>query len=157
MPRRVQSFTITSELGGSREDVWRAVTSFDGIAAEMGPWLRMSAPRGVRAIGDVEIRPGERLFRSWILLFGVVPIDFSELTLVSIEEGRGFVEESPMGTMRRWRHERTLEDGQSSELTIVTDRLTFEPRAFGSIVGAIVRRFFAHRHAMLRRRFPRPA
>ena len=53
------------------------------------------------------MRLGERLFRSWILLFGVLPIDYDDITLVSIEPGRGFHERSSMLSMRVWEHERT--------------------------------------------------
>jgi len=149
----IRHLELVARLRAPREEVWRAVTSFDGIAEEMGPWLKMTAPRRVRSLADLDVRPGERLFRSWILLFGRVPIDFSNLTLVSIEEGRGFVEESPMGSMRRWRHARELEDGDAPGTTVLTDTLDFEPRFAAPIVAAIVGRFFAHRHAALARRF----
>ena len=52
---------------------------------------------------------GERIFRSWVLLFGVLPIDFDDLTLIALEHGRGFHERSRMLSMRVWEHERALE------------------------------------------------
>jgi len=74
----------------------------------------------------VPIEPGKPLFRSWILLFGIIPIDRSDLTLLRLEDGRGFVEQSPMLSMSLWRHVRTLEaDGETNA---VTDELTFRPR-----------------------------
>ncbi|TMB59565.1 MAG: hypothetical protein E6J56_00050 [Deltaproteobacteria bacterium] len=81
----------------------------EGISRELWPILRMTAPRGVKSIGDVPIEPGNPLFRSWILLFGLIPIDRSDLTLLSLDVGQRFVEQSPMLSMSLWRHVRTLE------------------------------------------------
>ena len=66
---------------------------------------------------------GERIFRSWVLLFGVLPIDYDDLTLIALEPGRGFHERSRMLSMRVWEHERTLEpDGEGG--CRVRDRLS---------------------------------
>lgn len=121
----------------------------DGIAREMAPYLRMSAPLGVTDLTSLDPEPGKRLFRSWIKLFGVLPVDYSDLTLVSMEEGVGFVEQSPMGTMRLWRHERRITpDGEGC---VLSDVLTFEPRLAGWLTVRIVRALFGHRHRMLRK------
>ena len=130
--------------------VWDRVASLDGINHELRPWMRMTAPRGVETLDPAEIRMGERLFRSWILLFGVIPFDYDDLTLVRLEPGEGFLERSKMLSQRVWEHERTLEpvDGGCR----VTDRLRFEPRVPGSgaLARALVARIFRHRHRRLR-------
>src|SRR5438067_106868 len=100
--------TFRSELSAPRDRVWAWVTSMEGISRELWPILRMTAPRGVKSIGDVPIEPGNPLFRSWILLFGIIPIDRSDLTLLSLDVGKRFVEQSPMLSMSLWRHVRTL-------------------------------------------------
>jgi len=141
--------TFRSELAAPPERVWEWMTSFDGISRELSPILRMTAPRDVRTIGDARIEPGRPLFRSWVLLFGVLPIDRSDLTLLRLDPGRGFVEESPMLSMRLWRHERWLEAGVGG--TVLTDRLTFRPRLAAPLVVWFIGRVFAHRHAVLRR------
>src|SRR5262245_13205700 len=125
---RVQ-LTFRSELNAPPDRVWAWAASVEGISRELGPILKMTTPRGVRSIEDVAIEPGKPLFRSWVFLFNVLPIDRSDLTLLEITPGRGFVEESPMLSMRLWRHERTLVPAGSG--TILTDTLTFEPR-FGT-------------------------
>jgi ligand-binding SRPBCC domain-containing protein len=96
---------------------------------------------------------GERLFRSWVLLFGVLPIDYDDLTLVAIEPGRGFQERSRMLSMRVWEHDRTLTpDGTGC---VVRDELRLEPRlpGMGPLLEWVVRALFRHRHRRLRRRF----
>ena len=143
------TLTFESTLAASPGVVWDWITSFDGISREMMPLLRMSAPAGVRDIASVPFTPGVPMFRSWIRLGGVLPIDFSDLTLVSLTPGEGFVEQSHMGSMRSWRHERRITPLASGCRLI--DVLTFEPRFGGRLAVAIVRRFFTHRHDMLRK------
>jgi hypothetical protein len=115
----------------------------------MAPYLKMSTPPGVVSLTSMSIVPGTRLFRSWIKLFGVIPVDYSDLTLVSLDAGKGFVEQSPMGTMRSWQHERRIEP--LARGSMLTDTLVFEPRVFDPLFRYIVRAFFTHRHRMLQR------
>lgn len=145
------SLEFSTHVAASPAEAWSWMTSFDGIAREMAPYMHMSAPKGVATLGDVKFMPGQRLFRSWITLFGIVPFDYSDLTLLSLEEGKGFVEQSPMGSMRLWRHERRITplDGDTKGCTI-TDTLSFEPRFAAGISRRIVRAFFAHRHRQLK-------
>ena len=138
-----------SRLSAPPAEVWQWITSFRGIATEMRPLLRMSTPRGTQRLTDFAVVPGQPLFRSWILLFGVLPVDWSELTLLEIDPGRGFVEASPMGSMRSWRHERRIEP--AADGCAIIDRLSFEPRFAVRLVTWFVRRFFSYRHAVLRK------
>ena len=149
MPEVVES----SVVGASPEAVWRRVSSFEGVNDELRPVLRMTAPRHLRALDPAEVPLGERLFRSWVLLFGVLPFDYDDLTLVRIDPGRGFLERSKMLSQRLWEHERTLQPAAGG--CRVTDRLRFEPRVpgTGALSAAFVRRVFRHRHRRLRRRF----
>ncbi len=140
---------FTTHIAASPSTVWDWMTSFDGISKEMAPYLQMSAPRGVGNLQSVGFQPGKPMFRSWIRLFGLIPFDYSDLTLLSLEEGVGFVEHSPMGSMRSWRHVRHLTPRGSG--CVLTDELTFEPRIAGWLSYRIVRAFFNHRHRMLER------
>jgi hypothetical protein len=149
----VISLQFESKLSSSRGRVWEWITSLEGISAEMWPWLRMTAPKHVRNIADLEMKPGTRLFRSYVFLFGILPIDYSDLTLLEFDPGRGFVEESPMGSMKLWRHERRVVDCPAdSSAVLLVDRLTFQPRWAESLVGWFIRRVFEHRHKVLRER-----
>src|SRR6185503_11303207 len=89
------------------------------------------------------------LFRCWVLLLGILPIDYDDLTLVRVEPGRGFLESSTMLSQRRWRHERLLEAVAGG--CRVTDRIEFEPRVPVPVpvFGAVFRFFFRHRHRRL--------
>lgn len=140
-----------SKLKVPRAEVWNWITSVHGISTELRPLMRMSAPRDVRSLKELKIQPGRPLFRSQIYLFGVLPVDYSYLTLLELREGVGFIEQSPMGSMRLWRHERKIEDAEHG--CVLTDTLTFEPRFFARLSRRIVERLFTHRHAVLRRHF----
>jgi ligand-binding SRPBCC domain-containing protein len=122
------------------------------------PLMRMTAPANVDALRPEDIVPGQRLFRSWVLLFGVIPFDYDDITIERIEPGRGFHERSKMLSQRVWEHERWLEP--EGEGCLVTDRLHFEPRLGlpGTWLQPLIRAIFRHRHRRLRKYFGgRPA
>jgi ligand-binding SRPBCC domain-containing protein len=141
--------TFRSQLRAPRDQIWRWIVSVEGISRELWPVLKMTIPAHIKSIADVQIMPGQPLFRSWVLLFGVLPIDRSDLTLLHLERGRGFVEQSPMISMALWRHERTLEESDGS--TILIDHLTFQPRLAKTLTRWFIRTVFTHRHNVLRR------
>lgn len=138
-----------SRLTASPAEVWQWITSLHGIATEMRPVLRLAVPRGMQRLDAGAVVPGKPLFPCWLLLFGVIPVDRMELTLTEMDEGRGFVEVSGLRSMRAWRHERRIEPGAHG--CAIIDRLTFEPRHAPALTRWFVRRFFAHRHAVLRK------
>lgn len=144
----MKTFEISSTVSASPVEAWRWITSVKGISTELAPVIRMSVPRGVTALSDLPIQPGKPLFRSIIYLFGVLPADYSNLTLLELNEGVGFVEQSPMGSMRLWRHERTIQPLTSG--CRITDSLTFEPRIAATISSWVVKKLFRHRHQVLR-------
>ncbi|MDH4482213.1 MAG: hypothetical protein QE279_05835 [Rhodoferax sp.] len=142
-----KSLSFETEVSATPEAAWVWITSFDGISKEMSPLVHMSAPKGVKDLSSVTFESGVPMFRSWITLFGVLPIDYSNLTLLTLNPGFGFVEQSPMGSMKLWRHERqivALDAGCK-----ITDTLTFEPRFAGRLISGIVEVLFTHRHKML--------
>lgn len=140
---------FSTQLGVPCSRAWRWITSFDDFSKEMAPYMRMSKPEGLKTLADVEFVPGQRLLRSRIYLFGFIPVDYSDLTLIRVEEGVGFVEQSPMGSMRLWRHERRIIP--TGETCMITDILNFEPAFLGPVVYRLVRLFFIHRHRQLKK------
>jgi len=152
----VQTIEIVaaSELGAPPQAVWERVTTIAGINHELGPWMRMTAPRGLEL--SVEAVPlGQTWFRSWVLLLGVLPFDYDELCIERLDPPSGFLERSRMLSAPRWEHERTLEPLRDDR-TRVTDRVAFVPRlaSAGRVHRATIAAIFRHRHRRLRAAFP---
>jgi ligand-binding SRPBCC domain-containing protein len=145
----------SSTVPAPAEAVWERAVSPDGINHELRPLLRMTMPRELRGKAIDEVEVGVPLGRAWILLFGVIPVDYDDLSLAELEPGRRFLERSSLASMRRWQHERIVEP--AGDGCLVIDRLAFElrrPLAWlpGShrLAAATVSRLFARRHRRLR-------
>jgi hypothetical protein len=119
----------------------------------MRPFLRMTLPPGVEQLNPESIEIGKPIGRSWILLFGLLPFDYDDVTLVRLEPGSGFLERSRMLSQRSWEHERTLEPAAGG--CFVTDRVRWQPRLGlpARPLRPIIAWFFRHRHKRLRRHF----
>lgn len=164
-PTRLQpsaEIVVSSHLAATPAEVWDRVTTPAGINDEMRPYLRMTLPPGVERLDPGSIELGKRIGRSWILLFGLLPFDYDDITLERLEPGRGFLERSRMLSQRSWEHERTLEAAPGG--CKVTDRVSWQPRLGlpARPLRPAIAWFFRHRHKRLRRRFgdgspPEPA
>jgi ligand-binding SRPBCC domain-containing protein len=168
--------TISSELAAPANELWQHAVSPQGVNRELRPLVRMTFPSGVEdlaaasgvlaaagmagdATGEASVAgvasvTGRRLFRSWILLGGVLPVDYDDVTFVELEPGRRFLERSPMFSQRLWQHERTVEATATG--CRVTDRVRFAPKlaVLGAVYAAIFRAAFRLRHRNLRRIWP---
>lgn len=138
-------------LAADAATVWARVTTPEGIAHELRPVLRMTVPPGLRGrtVEDLEPQLGRPLGKAWLLLLGVLPVEYDDMTVVALEPGRSFHERSRMLSLRRWEHERTVVPVGTG--CVVHDRLVFEPRL--AILAPVARRvvgaLFAHRHRRL--------
>jgi hypothetical protein len=150
-----REFQVTSVVPATPAAVWARVSTMAGVNAELMPIARMTHPAGLDRLDGADVPLGRRLFRSWVLLFGVLPVDWDDLTLLRVEPGRGFLESSTLLSQRRWTHERLLE--AVPEGCRVTDRVGFEPRlpVLAGVHAAIFHLVFRHRHRRLRRAFAR--
>ncbi len=142
-------FSLESLVTESPENAWAWITSLEGISKELSPYFRMTAPKGITSINDLTIVPGKPLFRSRVFLFCIIPIDYSELTLSEIRRGAGFIEQSPTGSMKLWRHERRIVPTDSG--CMIQDHVTFEPRWASPLVAWFMRIVFRHRHRVIHR------
>ena len=145
---------VSSYLEEEPDRVWERVATPEGINHELMPLMRMTIPDGLEAGIDPErIEVGTRVGRSWILLLGVLPVDYDDLTLAELDPGRGFLERSEMLSQRAWEHERRLvaRDGGC----VIADRVAWEPRLPipARWLRPVFRAVFRHRHARLRRWF----
>jgi ligand-binding SRPBCC domain-containing protein len=150
---RGHGFEFLSRLAAPASEVWAHATSMRGVNRELFPLARMTHPRELAVLDPALVPIGQRVFRSWILAAGIVPIDYDDLTFIELEPGRRFLERSPMLTQREWQHERVIEpsDGGST----LTDRVRFVPRVplLGPVFLAVFRLAFRLRHRNLRRIF----
>lgn len=146
------TFTLRTALGQPPAVVWARVSTFAGVNDELLPWLHMTVPRAARGRSLAQARGGERLGRSFVLLLGVLPVEWDDVTLESVTD-HGFVEASTMATQRAWRHERRISAAEGG--CVIEDRLTWEPRvpALGAVLRLVVPALFRHRHRRLVRRF----
>lgn len=152
----MRRLVVASELAAPPEAVWAHAVSPEGVNHELGPWLRMRFPPGASDLARVPT--GTPLGRCWILLGGLLPVEYDDLTLVEVEPGRRFLERSRLLSQRVWEHERCVEATPGGAL--LTDRLGFVPRlaGLGALHAVLFRAVFRWRHARLRRRFGgRPA
>jgi len=147
--------TFTTSVSAERESVWRSVSTMPGVNDELHPLVHMTSPKEHRALPH-EVTPGQVLFRSWIMLFGVLPVDRHALALESVDVGSGLVEASSSWLQRQWCHERTLADLPVGGCS-VRDRLVIEPRLHLAqpVVALVVKLLFEHRHRRLAKRFGR--
>ena len=145
------SFEISSVLAADVDAVWAHCSSMKGVSRELWPWVRMTYPDDRDSLVTEPFVPGQRLFRSTLLLFGIVPIDRTDLSLMELQPGRRFLERSPMATQRIWQHERLLEPVPAG--TRITDRLQWRGRFPGaSTTFAVAVPFlFKWRHRRLKR------
>lgn len=143
---------VRSCIAAPLDLVWSHVSGFEGVNDELAPVLRMSHPPGQDRLHE-GLPLGRPLFRSWLLLFGVLPVDYDLIGFAAIETGRGFAERSTMGSMKIWHHDRRLRPVTGG--VEITDRLAFSPRVAGTgaLAQAIVAVLFRHRHRRLARRF----
>ena len=145
-----------TELRSDAQAVWNTVITMTGIADEMRPLVRMTAPEGVNDLRETFNSDGRPMFTSRFLAFGKVPVGetrlcFSELSEDPSARQFGFVENSQMTGMRSWRHERLVVGNKAG--SEVTDRLSFEPLFAPGIAKLAVARFFRHRHNRLKEMF----
>ena len=147
------AFSITSTLRASAEELWSHASSFAGVNRELGPLVYMTYPPSMARLTPAAVPLGRRAFRSWILLLGLIPVDFDDVTLVELEPGRGFYEVSRVASVRQWRHRRTLIPVANG--CRLTDELAFAPlwSWAGPLQFWVFRGIFALRYRYLRRRF----
>ena len=121
----MHSVEQSSVLPASAAEIWERAITEQGINDELRPILRMTMPPGLRGktVDDVEV--GVPLGRSWILLGGLLPVDYDDLCLAELEPGRRFLERSRTLSFSVWEHERVVEP-EDSRTCRVTDRLRFE-------------------------------
>jgi hypothetical protein len=147
----VRSFTVASRLAAEPARVWASASTLAGVNRELWPLARMTAGDTGGSGGAIAVG---QLGRSWVLLFGVLPIDYDDLCIESLEEGGGFSERSVLGSASVWHHDRALSPLDGGGCAVV-DSVAFEPRvaALGGVQAFVFEAAFRWRHRRLRRLF----
>jgi ligand-binding SRPBCC domain-containing protein len=150
---RSYSFTCSTPVNAAAEQLWMHASTFAGINRELWPWVRMTCPAAIPRLTPETVPLGRRAFRSWILLFGLVPVEYDDFTLVELDPGRGFSEVSRLFSLREWHHRRSLTPIETG--CLLTDEIALAPRWRGTgwLLTAVYQLVFAWRHRRLRRIF----
>ena len=147
MERFLGELLIASRLRTVSHEVWEHAIDPRGINAELWPILKMTFP-GHRL--DLNTTSTPNPARSWLLLGGIIPVEYDDVVIAELESGRRLLERSSTFTQRVWEHERIVEPrGEGCSLT---DRIRFVPRApwLDPVFGFLFRAVFKHRHRRLR-------
>jgi hypothetical protein len=145
------SFTLRTTLRASSEEVLAHAGAFAGVNRELWPLVQMTHPPELCRFDGERFPLGRTAFRSWFLLFGLVPVEFDDFRLIGLDPGRGFDEQSRLLSTRDWRHRRTVTPAAGG--CVVCDEITMTPRLrwTGGILAAAFRFIFEWRHRRLRR------
>jgi len=139
---------ISSFVKSPQHVVWNKISCIGGVNEEFYPILRMTSPDLNMRLSS-ELVTGKPLFRSWLLLFGLIPFEYDHIQIDMCEDGCGFSERSSMLLMSEWNHTRTLTT--TCRGTCVTDTISFRPRLswMGLFLYRIVSWLFFYRHYRL--------
>ena len=153
LPSSRARITRRSWLAAPPAVVWERIVSVRGINAELMPIVRMTFPPARVRIDVLEPARGQPVFRSVLLLFGVLPIDVHTCTMLDLSAGRGFVERSSSRVHRVWLHRRRLHAVPGG--TELTDQIDYACRVPGltAMLRPALVEVFGHRHRRLRRYF----
>lgn len=143
-------FQVQSTLRVPAEVLVDGLT-MESVNRELAPLVRMTAPPEWRRCPIDRWEEGRLLFRSTILLLGLLPVDRHAFRLERILPGEGFLEASSSWMNREWRHERRILRAPAG--CTVTDRVEVTGRLpwLTALLMPFYRLVFRRRHARLRR------
>lgn len=145
----MQCFLVSSRLSVQPDKFW-GEQSIATVNVELSPWIYMSAPAAWQSLRLKEWDGSGQLFRSWVLLFGLIPVDCHTFGTIDLSQHMKFVERSSSLFNNIWQHERiakTVPGGGE-----VIDKVSFTPRVrwLSPVLRTIYVLVFQHRHAKLR-------
>ncbi len=145
-------FSISTVLTCAIGEIQRSLT-MEGVNRELAPLVSMTAPPDWRQKPITQWPARQQLFKSWVLLFGFLPIDRHSFYFDAIDPASGFSEASSSTMNRIWRHRRTLES--IDDCTRVTDEVEFEGRIpfLFWLVMPVYKAVFRRRHDVLRQTY----
>lgn len=146
-------FTVKSTVPEGVETVWAYVTTPEGFLNELGPNLHMTIPSGFDT-GQIDaVGAGDFMGVSRVLLWNLIPIERSKITVMDIAPPHHIRELHQMILFAEWWQERRLipvEDG-----TRIVDDISFDLRpglARVPFLGALAERFWKNHISARHRR-----
>ena len=148
----MHSFEIKSDLAIEPSEFW-STASLKSVNWELAPIARMTAPNEWAERGIESWEVGVDLFKSWILLCGLLPVDRHSFRFREIVRGAGFRECSSSWMNREWNHDRTIV-AREPGCTLI-DQVTFVSRIpiLAPLLLPLYRLVFRHRHRRLKKRY----
>lgn len=145
-------FSRSSELPVAAEDVLATIT-LRGVNAELWPLVKMTASAQWANVPLAQWPEKQQLFKSWILLLGILPIDRHAFYLQAVLPGRGFVETSSSTVNAQWNHTRIIVPIAGG--CRVTDSVEYQSRVplLGEALKPTYQLVFWWRHRRLRAQF----
>lgn len=146
------SLSFESHLRIPAEEFLKTLT-MAGVNAELAPLARMTVPESFSALNILDWPERQTLFQSWILLFGLLPIDRHTFFFESIDSGHGFSERSKSWVNQYWCHERKVISAKSG--CKLEDTVSFKSRVplIDMMLMPSYQLIFWLRHKNLRRRY----
>ena len=143
----------SSHLAATADILWKHALCMTSVNTELHPLIKMTFPKNQNYVNIKKDQLGTVIFKSIILLFGIIPIDIYEVTFIEFEEGKYFQECSPTLTQRCWKHRREIIP--VPEGCIIRDRVELEPRnkLWRPIYYWFAKKIFNTRHKNLQRLF----
>jgi len=144
----MNEFQLTLRLRADADLVASEVLSICGVNYELGPLLKMTAPKSWVEKPISQWPVGIRLFRSAVLLFYCVPVDLHSFMFVHTTP-KGFSEKSSTLMNRRWEHKRRITENDIG--CIITDYVRFTGRVpfMEPFMKYVYRFIFRRRHQKL--------
>ena len=151
MNKQYHSFTFRSQLAAEKTEVAQDALMMKGVNYELSPLVKMTAPTQWQHTSIASWPTHKRLFSSWLLLFGFIPIDYHHFLLKEVGDD-GFREASSSLMNAEWQHERkiTTQRGGGTE---VEDHVRYRSRLLlvGGFLKPIYQAVFRHRHRRLQK------
>lgn len=145
----MRHLVVKSKLAIGPEKFW-GEQSIATVNFELGPWIQMSAPAAWRSLKLKDWNGNGQLFKSWVLLLGILPLDRHAFGKLDLSQKMRFIEHSSSWINRIWQHERAVKAVAGG--CEITDKISFAPRLplLSPVLKAIYILVFRHRHSKLR-------
>ena len=145
----MQTISFSSDLPVKADEILATLT-MHGVNTELRPLIRMTAPQAYSERSILDWSEQQKLFDSWILLFGCLPIDRHSFYFDVIDENEGFSEHSTSWTNKYWKHDRRVASQESGCRVVDTVRYKSRIPLMDLLLKPAYRLVFWLRHRNLR-------